>query len=224
MKTKIEFKQRFGFTLIELLVVIAIIAILTAILFPVFAQAREKARQTSCASNEKQLGLAFLHYVQDYDETFPQGPAPAAQAAFGIGWDSQIYSYVKTTGVYTCPDDSSLDKWGAYGAWTYMSYAYNINIAQFDITYPAQWHTAALAGKLNSPAKTVVLYEVSNVPALPYLYFDGAFGLYGPTGDGVTTTNTYGNPGTVHVDTGYMAGRGSLGLPSTYGSFSPPSL
>jgi prepilin-type N-terminal cleavage/methylation domain-containing protein len=64
-------RQRGGFTLIELLVVIAIIAILAAILFPVFAQAREKARQTTCVSNLKQIGTAFMMYVQDYDETYP---------------------------------------------------------------------------------------------------------------------------------------------------------
>ncbi len=64
-------QQRRGFTLIELLVVIAIIAILAAILFPVFAQAREKARQTTCTSNLKQIGTAFMMYVQDYDETYP---------------------------------------------------------------------------------------------------------------------------------------------------------
>lgn len=64
-------QQRRGFTLIELLVVIAIIAILAAILFPVFAQAREKARQTTCVSNLKQIGTAFMMYVQDYDETYP---------------------------------------------------------------------------------------------------------------------------------------------------------
>ena len=64
--------MRRGFTLIELLVVIAIIAILAAILFPVFARAREKARQTSCLSNVKELALALLMYSQDYDETIPQ--------------------------------------------------------------------------------------------------------------------------------------------------------
>src|SRR3984893_11508515 len=73
---EMEFRKMFrnksnGFTLIELLVVIAIIAILAAILFPVFAKVREKARQSSCASNEKQLGLAFAQYTQDYDEKLP---------------------------------------------------------------------------------------------------------------------------------------------------------
>src|SRR6187549_594984 len=87
---------KFGFTLIELLVVIAIIAILAAILFPVFAQAREKARQTACLSNEKQLVLGVLQYVQDYDEVFP------SRSRDGInwipaGWASITYPYVKST-------------------------------------------------------------------------------------------------------------------------------
>jgi len=93
-----------GFTLIELLVVIAIIAILAAILFPVFATVREKARQTSCSSNMKQLGLAVMQYVQDNDENFPiafatwTGTAPV--------WPVEISPYVKTYKVFQCPDDS----------------------------------------------------------------------------------------------------------------------
>src|ERR1041384_1856017 len=82
-----------GFTLIELLVVIAIIAILAAILFPVFAQARDKARQTACLSKTKQLGTAFVMYVQDYDEVFPMGWGYAP----GSGW--------ATDNIYGIPAD-----------------------------------------------------------------------------------------------------------------------
>src|SRR5579862_9622044 len=102
---------RRGFTLIELLVVIAIIAILAAILFPVFAQAREKARQSSCASNEKQLGLAVIQYVQDFDETLPLADFQnywgdcSSNANDSVSWRTVIYPYVKSTGVYLCPSD-----------------------------------------------------------------------------------------------------------------------
>ncbi len=99
-------RRRSGFTLIELLVVIAIIAILAAILFPVFAKAREKARQTTCLSNMKQLGLGELQYVQDYDETYPttNNGINGGNAAGGGNWGQQIYGYVKSTGAYICPD------------------------------------------------------------------------------------------------------------------------
>jgi prepilin-type N-terminal cleavage/methylation domain-containing protein/prepilin-type processing-associated H-X9-DG protein len=90
-----------GFTLIELLVVIAIIAILAAILFPVFAQAREKARQTACLSNTKQLALGVYMYAQDYDETLPV--AGYNQQCRGR-WQWQIYPYVKNEQMFTCPN------------------------------------------------------------------------------------------------------------------------
>ena len=77
------FRSRSGFTLVELLVVIAIISVLAAILFPVFARARENARRTSCLSNQKQLGLAFTQYFQDYDEQFPLlGKGGAAETSW----------------------------------------------------------------------------------------------------------------------------------------------
>jgi prepilin-type N-terminal cleavage/methylation domain-containing protein len=126
-------QRRKGFTLIELLVVIAIIAILAAILFPVFAQAREKARQTTCTSNAKQWGLGFMMYINDYDETFPlsfglQTPgAPANIWQFGhlvppdwsrsqgaqtghfrgvsslVHWVNTVQPYIKNYGIYGCP-------------------------------------------------------------------------------------------------------------------------
>jgi prepilin-type N-terminal cleavage/methylation domain-containing protein/prepilin-type processing-associated H-X9-DG protein len=108
-----------GFTLIELLVVIAIIAILAAILFPVFAQAREKARATSCLSNTKQLSLGIQMYVQDYDETFPYWNwGQSYNGASGAGtspnhfeslWFNAIYPYVKNAQIYACPSANTHD-------------------------------------------------------------------------------------------------------------------
>ena len=103
--------NRSGFTLIELLVVIAIIAILSAILFPVFAQAREKARQTSCLSNMKQIGLALMQYSQDYDELYPlatneinpDDPTKAPVYMYDITWVRTIQPYIKNTQVFVCP-------------------------------------------------------------------------------------------------------------------------
>src|SRR5689334_14138684 len=127
---------RAGFTLIELLVVIAIIAILAAILFPVFAQAREKARQATCTSNLKQIGLGTMMYAQDYDETYFSGWGPNGDDTGSQIWRVSILLYVKMGGrvpvttadiydptiptvpLFTCPDTTYMAK---------TSYGYNLN-------------------------------------------------------------------------------------------------
>ncbi len=104
-------RRRIGFTLIELLVVIAIIAILAAILFPVFAQARESARQTTCLSNNKQVGLCVAMYIQDYDQTFPaQSKDGVLTVAAGAKTPVQNYydelqPYCKNQNIWYCPSD-----------------------------------------------------------------------------------------------------------------------
>ena len=101
--------RRSAFTLVELLVVIAIIAILAAILFPVFARAREKARQSNCLSNFKQIGLAHLMYAQDYDERFTkfQGywSSDNWDGAAGVYWYDRLAPYVKNTQIFACPSE-----------------------------------------------------------------------------------------------------------------------
>ena len=135
---------RRGFTLIELLVVIAIIAILAAILFPVFAKAREKARQSSCLSNVKQIILGVLQYCQDYDERLPLGTsywyAPggggAATRADPLGWFDCLQPYVKNAQIFACPSDSTNTQttpWDALrGGAPTLSYCANMNYEQFN--------------------------------------------------------------------------------------------
>ena len=122
-----------GFTLIELLVVIAIIAIFVAILFPIFAQAREKARQTTCASNLKQLALGTLMYVQDYDETFP-----FRNSSLGVDytWGALLQPYLKNKQVGACPDmpedverQYNTPLWMGYGMSTYLWVDYTATMA-----------------------------------------------------------------------------------------------
>jgi len=120
---------RKGFTLIELLVVIAIIAILAAILFPVFAKVREKARQTACLSNLKQMSLAMIQYKEDYDEGAPQGSVNNGwfmSDANDYKWMDAIYPYVKSEAVFDCPDDSVDPKYKFETTDQYGSYSLNM--------------------------------------------------------------------------------------------------
>ena len=102
-------KKKLAFTLIELLVVIAIIALLAAILFPVFSRARENARRSSCLSNMRQVGLGLLQYTQDYDEKLVRswsGTNNQASDAQRYKWMDAIFPYIKSEQVFTCPSDS----------------------------------------------------------------------------------------------------------------------
>lgn len=148
--------KKAAFTLIELLVVIAIIAILAAILFPVFAQAREKARLTTCASNEKQIGLGFAQYTQDYDETYPCDVTGTNYN--GNGWAGSVLPYIKSTKIFGCPDDPG----AIQSPNSPMSYAINYQFYVGDYA-GTQSDNAVNISQFNSPALTVSLFEVQNV-------------------------------------------------------------
>ncbi|WP_218025618.1 DUF1559 domain-containing protein [Capsulimonas corticalis] len=153
--------KRTGFTLIELLVVIAIIAILAAILFPVFAKAREKARQITCASNEKQIGLGILQYNQDYDEMFPMLHYNDG-AGQEVRWFDAVSPYIKNGQIYTGSGHYS----GAGGIWHCPSTAADQPAtygANYDLFRDGQPYigTATVQGisVLDAPADTVIVAE-----------------------------------------------------------------
>ena len=169
--------NRRAFTLIELLVVIAIIAILAAILFPVFAQAREKARQTSCLSNEKQIALAVIQYTQDYDETFPAG---LQSGWWQAGWTWQVVPYLKSTDVLRCPSDPGGDpvavlSFGGFRT-SYVSNGYlkwngsaNENFGPMGLSLDPNFtpwildYGTVAVGQVNRPSESILLTERAHV-------------------------------------------------------------
>jgi prepilin-type N-terminal cleavage/methylation domain-containing protein/prepilin-type processing-associated H-X9-DG protein len=176
MQSKQGVEKRTGFTLIELLVVIAIIAILAAILFPVFARARENARRASCQSNLKQIGLGFMQYTQDYDEKYPVAwRGSAGSGAYSLPynsfasdyftWADAIYPYVKSIQLYQCPSLTFGPSGGAAPTMSYVitpfAYHYNQHRAEASPA-PAEY------GFGNGPA----LAQVEE-PAVTILAFDG---------------------------------------------------
>ena len=125
-------RGRKGFTLIELLVVIAIIAILAAILFPVFQKVRENARRSQCLSNEKQLALAILMYNQDADESYPMGNSLFDTSGGWTGsaagnWAVSILPYIKSNGVFACPDDALGNTVDPTASWEGLRISYVAN-------------------------------------------------------------------------------------------------
>jgi prepilin-type N-terminal cleavage/methylation domain-containing protein/prepilin-type processing-associated H-X9-DG protein len=164
--------KRRGFTLIELLVVIAIIAILAAILFPVFGQAREKARAISCLSNSKQIGTGIAMYTQDYDERFPtggRGLLPGEPSTGTNRWDKLVMPYIKNgarasdgrgaAGMFVCPSRPRFKQAGGNPPRS-LGYGCNGNIMGWgDITNPNQAAPGRSLAEITSPAGTFVVAE-----------------------------------------------------------------
>jgi prepilin-type N-terminal cleavage/methylation domain-containing protein/prepilin-type processing-associated H-X9-DG protein len=175
--------KRKAFTLIELLVVIAIIAILAAILFPVFARARENARRASCQSNLKQLALSMMMYAQDYDDTLtslggPTVTTPPADplgfnyySASGVYWDSwasRLLPYTKNTQIYLCPSNS----WNAYGV-NYGLPAYASNASGNYISY---FINSQPLSKFQNPSESLMITEKGTGGGNQYvLYYNGNY-------------------------------------------------
>jgi prepilin-type N-terminal cleavage/methylation domain-containing protein/prepilin-type processing-associated H-X9-DG protein len=147
--------MRRGFTLIELLVVIAIIAILAAILFPVFARAREKARQASCSSNEKQLSLAVLMYLQDYDEKAPLVYDDGSGSANRQTWAMKVAPYTKNIQVFVCPSGPT-----APNNWPQQNFAAYYGIIMGHVLPEGQSGGTSI-GSFQRPSMIIMLMEGS---------------------------------------------------------------
>lgn len=227
-----------GFTLIELLVVIAIIAILAAILFPVFAKAREKARQSSCLNNLKQLSLGMIQYTQDYDERFAvfstgrmtgaygSGPVPGAAdfnwvpgwTQYQDTWINKIYPYVKNTQVYKCPSGPHEPIGCDYGmpddGYTTIPAVAKINL--FNQTPPPG------LGQFTRPAETMMITEKMVGSNPQYVLMDQYYGAAPRHNEGANVAFVDGHAKWMKLSNSSLE---AYGFPAPYNaafSFHPP--
>ncbi len=190
-----------GFTLIELLVVIAIIAILAAILFPVFARARENARRTSCLSNLKQMGLASMQYMQDYDESYPlafttgNSVVPPGGWWLSVGtwqWPQLLHPYHKSIQIFICPSSPSPN-----------TGVYNTSHGQYGANYQI----------IRTPPTDPLKESAVNAASKNYMFFDAGYYLMGGpnamgnnTGYGLTYLPGVGDVGLGQAPSGALTG------------------
>lgn len=189
-----------GFTLIELLVVIAIIAILAAILFPVFGRARENARRSSCQSNLKQMALSLTQYIQDYDEKYPN-LSTGAGAPGPYGWVDTMQPYIKSMQIVQCPSDTTAPGTGA-GAAAYTDYYINAALGNTGTATAPVYNVGGISqAAVENSSLTILLADGQGSSAFSTARYrgngftvEGATAInspsYGPVGGGLVTSGS----------------------------------